>query len=70
LQGVVYGFAVIAGIAYTVFVAVCLVIVGNIFAIVAGFYNAVNFYIVFLYVGSGDIAFLLLKMFFITTFVL
>jgi hypothetical protein len=41
LQGVVYGFAVIAGIANAVFVAVCLVIVGNIFAVVAGFYNAV-----------------------------
>jgi hypothetical protein len=70
LQGVVYGFAVIAGIANTVFVAVCLVIVGYVFAVVAGFYDAVNFYVVLLCVGSGDIAFLLLKMFFITTFVL
>jgi hypothetical protein len=70
LQGVVYGFAVIAGIANTVFVAVCLVIVGYVFAIAAWFYNAVDFYIVFLYAGSAAIAFLLLKMFFITTFVL
>jgi hypothetical protein len=41
LQWVVDGFAVVAGIANAVFVAVCLVIVGNIFAIVAGFYDAV-----------------------------
>jgi hypothetical protein len=46
LQGVVYGFAVITSIANAVIVAVCLVIVGNIFAVVAWFYNTVNFYIV------------------------
>jgi hypothetical protein len=55
LQGVVYGFAVVTGIANTVFVGVCLVIVGNIFAIVAGFYDPVNFYVVAfsIFIGIG-----------------